>query len=176
MVTSTDRDAAEEKIRPDAGPGRSARPRGETFVWVTGMGLTIGLTMIVFLLGLVVYQRCRGVLAAACGAGRVPRGQKHSIPRRNPSTGDRDHRATTRRTRPDPRTTGQSLSADRREKQLFLGNRDACTGNPLPFSVRGIFNRSRIPNTSSGPSGWNGATPCSSPFGWKGRWQRDRGR
>ena len=99
-------------------------PVGETYVWVTGMGLTIGLLMIFFLLGLIVRN----------GVGVF-------WPRRVAEVTFREDRDT--RFRGDLRTLGVILleqerdtrdltpeqiaspyPADRREKQLFIGNRD----------------------------------------------------
>jgi len=36
--------------------GLTSRPKGEPFVWFTGMGLTIGLVMVLALLGLILWQ------------------------------------------------------------------------------------------------------------------------
>jgi phosphate transport system permease protein len=138
MVTSTDRDTAVEKIRPDAGPGRSARPRGETFVWVTGMGLTIGLTMIVFLLGLVVYHGV-GVFwprRVALVEFREDRGTRFrdgtQVLGIVTIEQQRDIRDLT------PEQLASPSRADRREKQLFLGNRDAYGQSFAFFSVGDI--------------------------------------
>ncbi len=138
MVTSSDRSTAEENIRPDAGPGRSARPRGETFVWVTGMGLTIGLTMIVFLLGLVVYHGV-GVFWPRRVALIEFREDRNTRFRDGTQVlgivaieQERDVRDLT------PEQLASPLRADRREKQLFLGNRDAYGQSFAFFSVGDI--------------------------------------
>ncbi len=138
MVTSSDRSTAEENLRPDAGPGRSARPRGETFVWVTGMGLTIGLAMIVFLLGLVVYHGV-GVFwprRVALIEFREDRSTRFRDGTRVLGIvaieQERDVRDLT------PEQLASPLPADRREKQLFLGNRDAYGQSFAFFSVGDI--------------------------------------
>lgn len=104
---------------------RSARPAGETFVWVTAMGLTIGLTMIVFFLGLVVYN---GVGAFWPRKVAVVEFKEDSETRF--SGGTRAMGVITVEQNRDARdlTPEQLVSPDpahRREKQLFLGNRDA---------------------------------------------------
>jgi phosphate transport system permease protein len=125
MVSQPNHDTAGNPRREDPDPSPSVRPPGETFVWLTGMGLTIGLTMILFLLGLVAHQglgvfwprRVALVEFREDGNTRFQGGTQAlgiiTIEQ------DRDVRDLTpeQRESPDP--------ADRREKQLFLGNRDA---------------------------------------------------
>jgi len=114
---------------------RSARPVGETYVWVTGMGLTLGLTMILFLLGLVVYNGV-GVFwprAVALVEFRSDRSTRFQGGTRALGVmtveQERDVRDLTPEqvTSPDP--------ADRREKQFFLGNRDAFGQSFAYFSA-----------------------------------------
>jgi len=138
MVTSSDRGAAEKTARKDADSERSARPRGETFVWVTGMGLTIGLTMILFLLGLVVYHGV-GVFwprHVALIEFREDRSTRFSNGARVLGIvtieQERDVRDLT------PAQLAKPHPADRREKQLFLGNRDAYGQSYAFFGVGDI--------------------------------------
>ena len=125
MVTNSDHRTAGKPGRGDAGSEHSARPRGETFVWVTGMGLAIGLTMILFLLGLVIHHGLDVFWPHSValiefrddGTTRFRGGTKAlgiiTIEQ------DRDVRDLTTEQLASPHP------ADRREKQLFLGNRDA---------------------------------------------------
>ena len=116
-------------------------PVGETYVWVTGMGLAIGLIMITFLLGLIVRNgvsvfwpkrvaemtfrddrdtRFRGGLSAL---GVVIMEQA------------RDARDLT------PEQVASPDPADRREKRVFIGNRDVFGQS---FSFFNVGNVERI--------------------------------
>jgi phosphate transport system permease protein len=125
MVNRADSHTRGDSAGKAADSQGAKRPKGETFVWVTAMGLTVGLTMIVFLLGLVI----------ANGVGVF-------WPRRVALVEFREDRATrfqggikalgvvtveqNRDVRDLSLEQRNSLhAADRREKQLFLGNRDA---------------------------------------------------
>lgn len=125
MEKLADRRSLEDTAHNAGHSSRSARPRGETFVWMTAMGLTVGLTMIVFLLGLVAVNGIgvfwpRSVALIEFREDRDTRfqgGMKAlgvvTIEQ------DRDVRDMSLQQR-------ESLyAADRREKQLFMGNRDA---------------------------------------------------
>ncbi len=119
-----------EEPRPVARPPRAAnnapvKPVGEVYVWVTAMGLAIGLFMILFLLGLIAYN----------GIGVFwPRNVAVVEFREDGPTrfmgGTRTMGVITLEQARDVRdlTPEQMESphpANRREKQLFLGNRDA---------------------------------------------------
>ncbi len=125
MKTRADRRTPEDTADKAGHSRRSERPRGETFVWMTAMGLTVGLTMIVFLLGLVVTNGVgvfwpRRVALVEFREDRDTRFQGGTK-----ALGvitieqDRDVRDLTIEQSESPH------AADRREKQLFLGNRDA---------------------------------------------------
>lgn len=99
-------------------------PVGDTFVWVTGMGLTIGLIMIFFLLGLIVRNGV-GVFWPKRVAEVTFREDRDTRFRGDLRTlgvilleQDRDARDLT------PEQVASPYPADRREKQLFIGNRD----------------------------------------------------
>ena len=104
---------------------KTERPAGETYVWATGMGLAIGLSMIIFLLGLVVYNGI-GVFWPNKVALIEFDGERDTrFQGRLETLGvvlleqDRDVRDLTEEqlASEDPR--------DRREKQVFTGNRGA---------------------------------------------------
>lgn len=102
---------------------RDIKPAGEGWVWITSMGLTVGLTMIVFLLGMILYNGLEvfwpkpvvrlelkagstaGLNGAAAFGGEIVKTQKKAV---------------------------QALAADpdkpalpaQREYQLFVGNKD----------------------------------------------------
>lgn len=125
MVTGGDRRNPGDTAGKAADSRTSARPRGETFVWVTAMGLTVGLTMIVFLLGLVIANGVgvfwpRRVALVEFREDRTTRFQGGTKALGVVTVEqDRDVRDLNLEQR-------NSLhAADRREKQLFLGNRDA---------------------------------------------------
>jgi phosphate transport system permease protein len=115
-----------------------ARPAGETFVWVTGMGLTIGLMMILCLLGLIFFngitvfwpKRVALVEFREEGTTRFQGStaitgvitMDKELDARDLPTGSPDE--------PDP--------GGRREKQLFVGNRDAFGVSFAFFPVRDI--------------------------------------
>lgn len=99
-------------------------PVGETYVWVTGMGLTIGLIMILFLLGLILRNGI-GVFWPKRVAEVTFREDRDTRFRDGLRTlgvilleQDRDVRDLT------PEQIASPDPADRREKQLFIGNRD----------------------------------------------------
>ncbi len=99
-------------------------PVGETYVWVTGMGLTIGLIMILFLLGLILRNGI-GVFWPKRVAEVTFREDRDTRFRDGLRTlgvilleQDRDRRDLT------PEQLASPDPADRREKQLFIGNRD----------------------------------------------------
>ncbi len=108
-------------------PTTSTRPQppaGETYVWVTGMGLTIGLVMILFLLGLILRNGI-GVFWPRRVAEVTFREERDTRFREGLRTlgvilleQDRDIRDLT------PEQIESPDPADRREKQLFIGNRD----------------------------------------------------
>lgn len=110
--------------RQPQSPLPPAKPKGEVYVWVTGMGLAVGLTMILFLLGLILVN---GVTVF------WPKKVAHLELTEDAATfqGSRTVAGVVVEEQPvDPRdlTPEQQASdnpADRREKQLFLGNRDA---------------------------------------------------
>jgi phosphate transport system permease protein len=103
-------------------PHGITRPQGEVFVWITGLGLTLGLLMILFLLGLIVrngltvfwpkrvalvtFAEGSEFRGAAQLAGVILEEQYKDIRDLTPE----------QVASPDP--------ADRREKKLFIGNRD----------------------------------------------------
>ncbi len=134
----TNNHAAPAIPRPPAPASGSGRPAGETYVWVTGMGLTVGLTMIVLLLALVVYNGVgvfwpRNVALVEFkedGATRFRDGTRAmgvvTIEQ------DRDMRDLT------PEQLASPDPADRREKQLFMGNRDAFGQSFAFFSAGDI--------------------------------------
>lgn len=99
-------------------------PAGETYVWVTGMGLAVGLLMILFLLGLIVNNGI-GVFWPRRVAEVTFREDRDTRFRGGLRTlgvilleQDRDRRDLT------PEQLASPKPADRREKQLFIGNRD----------------------------------------------------
>ena len=104
---------------------KSRAPVGETYVWVTGMGLTFGLVMIFFLLGLIVRNGV-GVFWPRRVAEVTFREDRDTRFRGGLTTlgvilleQQRDVRDLT------PEQVASPDAVDRREKQLFIGNRDA---------------------------------------------------
>ncbi len=137
-MKQVDDHAAQSTPRPSAPASGSGRPAGETYVWVTGMGLTVGLTMIVLLLALVVYN---GVSVFWPRHVALVEFQDDGATRFRDGTRalgvilieqDRDMRDLTPEQRDSPNP------ADRREKQLFLGNRDAFGQSFAYFSAGDI--------------------------------------
>jgi len=131
--------------RPPAPPSGSGRPAGETYVWVTGMGLTVGLTMIILLLALVVYNgvsvfwpRNVALVEFTEDGATQFRGGRRAMGVITIEQ-DRDRRDLTpeQRESPDP--------ADRREKQLFMGNRDAF-GQSFAFFAAGDIEKVSYPD------------------------------
>ncbi len=125
MGTDANRRAPEDIVCKDADSRRSTRPRGETFVWVTAMGLTVGLTMIVFLLGLVVVNGF-GVFwprSVALIEFREDRGTRFQGGTKALGVITIEQERDVRDLSLEQRASLHA--ADRREKQLFLGNRDA---------------------------------------------------
>ncbi len=107
-----------------AATSTSRPPSGEMYVWVTGMGLTIGLVMILFLLGLIVRNGI-GVFWPRRVAEVTFREDRDTRFRGGLSTlgvilleQERDARDLT------PEQIASPDPMDRREKQLFIGNRD----------------------------------------------------
>jgi phosphate transport system permease protein len=99
-----------------------ARPKGEVYVWVTGMGLMVGLLMIAFLLTLIVrngvgvfWPKRVALVSFADGSGFRTSSQVAGIIMEEQEKDARDL-APEQLASPDPR--------DRREKKLFVGNRD----------------------------------------------------
>lgn len=96
------------------------KPAGESWVWVTSMGLGLGLTMIVFLLGMIFYNGIEvfwpkpvaslelregsdaGIKGSAVFGGEIVKTQERAV-----------------------EIVGSDYSADQREYQLFVGNKDA---------------------------------------------------
>jgi phosphate transport system permease protein len=114
------------------------RPAGETFVWVTGMGLTIGLMMILCLLGLILFN---GITVFWPKRIALVEFREDGPTRFNGSTAaagvitlekeidSRDLDPAALRD-PDPRV--------RREKQMFVGNRDAFGVSFAFFGLRDV--------------------------------------
>jgi phosphate transport system permease protein len=114
------------------------RPKGEVFVWVTGLGLATGLAMIAGLLGLILYNGV-GVFWPKPVAEIVlsDEGESHLRGSRVVSG------VVVREKAIDPRdqTLEQRESADanrRREKQLFVGNRETYGVSFAYFNVGDI--------------------------------------
>ena len=119
-------------------------PVGETYVWVTAMGLAIGLFMILFLLGLIAYNGIgvfwpRPIALVEFdeeGSTRFMGGTR--------ALGvialeqERDWRDLT------PEQIASDNPADRREKQLIVGNRDAF-GHAFAFFGAGDIVRVTYP-------------------------------
>ncbi len=117
---------------------RGKPPAGETYVWVTGMGLTIGLIMILFLLGLIVRNGI-GVFWPRRVAEVTFREDRDTRFRDGLRTlgvvlleQDRDWRDLT------PEQIAGPDPADRRETQLFIGNRDVFGQSFAFFNVGNI--------------------------------------
>ncbi len=104
---------------------RQARPAGETYVWVTGMGLVVGLTMILFLLGLVLYNGIGVFWPRVVALVEFDEDGDTRFQGGTRTLGvvileqERDVRDLT------PEQLESDDPRDRREKQLFTGNRDA---------------------------------------------------
>lgn len=111
------------------------RPRGEVYVWVTAMGLSVGLLMVLFLLGLIFVngitvfwpkpvaqieftEDAAGFRGKRLAAGVIL--LEHAKDKRDLTPEQLES--------PDP--------DDRREKQLFLGSRDAY-GQAFAFFMKG---------------------------------------
>jgi phosphate transport system permease protein len=102
----------------------AVRPRGEAFVWATGMGLTIALLMIVFLVGLILRngldvfwpKRVALITLREEGQTRFKGGTRMAGVVVLEKERDRRDLTESQLRDPDPRA--------RREKQLFIGNRD----------------------------------------------------
>ncbi len=130
--------------RPSAPGSGSGRPAGETYVWVTAMGLTVGLTMILLLLALVVYNGVsvfwpRNVALVefkADGTTRFRDGNRAMGVVTIEQERDRRDLTPEQLESPDP--------ADRREKQLFMGNRDAF-GQSFAFFAAGDIEKVSYP-------------------------------
>jgi phosphate transport system permease protein len=110
-------------MNPTSQPHGVTRPRGEIFVWITGLGLTLGLLMIVFLLGLIVrnglavfWPKRVALVTFAEGSGFRGASQVAGVILEEQYKDVRDL-TPEQLASPDPR--------DRREKKLFVGNRDA---------------------------------------------------
>jgi len=116
----------------------NAAPVGETYVWVTGMGLTIGLVMIFFLLGLILRNGI-GVFWPQRVAEITFREDRDTRFRGDLRTlgvilleQERDTRDLT------PEQIASPYPEDRREKQLFIGNRDVFGQSFSYFNVGNI--------------------------------------
>lgn len=117
---------------------RHPSPVGETYVWVTGMGLTVGLVMIIFLLGLIVRNGI-GVFWPQRVAEITFREDRDTRFRGDLRTlgvilleQERDTRDLT------PEQIASPYPEDRREKQLFIGNRDVFGQSFSYFNVGNI--------------------------------------
>ncbi|MFN3407763.1 MAG: phosphate ABC transporter permease PstA [Limisphaerales bacterium] len=96
----------------------TARTPGEAWVWLTAMGLTIGLAMILFLLGLVVVQGLKAFWPRRVVEITLRDGSPQMLQGSRVLGGEI--------TREQEKTAAPGAeSADRREWQLFLGNKDA---------------------------------------------------
>ena len=62
---------------------------GEPMVWLTAMGLTIGLAMVVYLIGLIIDQWSGSLLAHPCGTDRTP-GREQGRHQQRPSVRGED--------------------------------------------------------------------------------------
>lgn len=99
------------------------RPRGEVFVWLTAVGLAVGLAMILFLLGLILIngitvfwpKRVAQIELKEEGAFRGSRTVAGQLLLEQ----EKDVRDLT------PEQLESGNPDDRRERQLFMGNRDA---------------------------------------------------
>jgi phosphate transport system permease protein len=114
------------------------RPAGETFVWVTGMGLTIGLLMILCLLGLIFFN---GITVFWPKRVALVEFREESPTRFHGSTVVAG--VITQEKEIDARDLDAAALADlnpdmRREKQLFVGNRDAFGVSFAFFRLRDI--------------------------------------
>lgn len=121
------------------------KPVGETYVWVTGMGLAVGLFMIVFLLSLILLNGIgvfwpRNVALVEFRADRDTRfmggTRALGVIAMDQARDPRDLTPAQRES-PDP--------ADRREKQLFMGNRDAF-GQAFAFFNAGDIEQVSYPD------------------------------
>jgi phosphate transport system permease protein len=114
------------------------RPAGETFVWVTGMGLTIGLMMIVCLLGLIlnngiaVFWPKRVALVEFRETGPTQFHGSNVVAGVITIEKEIDVRDL------DPATLADLDPRARREKQIFVGNRDAFGVSFAFFPLRDI--------------------------------------
>lgn len=102
---------------------RPARPKGEVFVWITAVGLALGLAMILFLLGLIFVNGItvfwpKPVALIELREGAEFRGS-HTVAGVVVIEQEKDLRDLTEEQLANP-----NLAA-RRETQLFVGNRDA---------------------------------------------------
>ena len=133
-------------MRPEVTDRAAAddRPVGETQVWVASMGLVVGLTMILFLLGLILHNGIgvfwpRPVALVEFAEDRDTRfmggTQAMGVILLEQA---RDPRDLT------PAQVESPRPVDRREKQLFLGNRDAF-GQAFAFFNAGDIARVSYP-------------------------------
>jgi phosphate transport system permease protein len=115
-----------------------ARPAGETFVWVTSMGLTIGLMMILGLLGLIffngitVFWPKRIALVEFRDEGATRFHSSSSVAGVITLEKEIDSRDL------DAAALQDADARVRREKQLFVGNRDAFGVSFAFFPLRDI--------------------------------------
>ena len=109
-------------MKPSA-PRTQPRPKGEVFVWITGMGLALGLVMVTFLLGLIVYSGVKVFWPQRVALVTLDEGSEY---RGSPQVAgvivleqEKDVRDLS------PAQLASTDPRDRLETQIFVGNRDA---------------------------------------------------
>lgn len=105
---------------------KSNRPKGEPYVWFTGMGLALGIVMIVFLLGLIVYHGVEVFWPHRVVEVTLIEGSTAGIRGSNVLAGIvRKRQAKKVRTVTEAKVEqGSAFSEHKREWQLFVGNKD----------------------------------------------------
>lgn len=120
------------------------RPKGEIFVWVTAMGLSVGLAMILLLLGFIFFQGTSVFWPKPVAQIEWKDEGKDSFRGARSAAGvvlsekDKDRRDLTEE------QLKSSNPDDRREKQMFLGSRDVY-GQAFAFFMKGDIKRVSYP-------------------------------
>jgi phosphate transport system permease protein len=100
---------------------RAFKPAGESWVWFTSMGLGIGLTMIVFLLGMIIYNGLEVFWPKPVVRVELKAGSTAGINAASTFAGEIIKSQTKRTAVIDPEGNAQP---EQRELQLFVGNKD----------------------------------------------------
>lgn len=125
-------------LRPRTGGGKrvTGKPEGEVFVWATAAGLSLGLAMILFLLGLIFVNGVEVFWPKPVALFELEEGAEFRGSREVAgivvSEQEKDLRDLT------PEQLESEDPRDRREKQLFTGNRDTYGSAFVFFNVGDI--------------------------------------